>query len=96
MNIMKSISILNLKLSLLHCYQYFLSDFSDQSLFETCVSNMMREIATFGSKRKAEHKFLIHIATNKDEKLNQILLANFGNPKSRKKYVHTNVIMIYK
>jgi hypothetical protein len=30
---------------------------------------MMREIATFDSERKAEHKFLIHIATKKDEKI---------------------------
>jgi hypothetical protein len=56
---------------------------------------MMREIETFVKERKAEHKFVIHIATNKDEKLNQILLANFGNPKLKKKYVHTNVILIY-
>ena len=57
----------------------------------------MREIATFDSERKAKHKFLIHITTNKDEKLNQILLDNFGNPKSRKKYVHTlSQILIYK
>jgi hypothetical protein len=48
---------------------------------------MMREIETFESERKAEHKFLIHIATNKDEKFNQILRDNFGNPKARKKYV---------
>ena len=82
---------------MLHCYQYFLSDFSDQSLFEICVSNMMKEIETFESERKAEHKFLIHIATNKDEKFNQILRDNFGNPKARKKYVHTlSQIMIYK
>jgi len=89
--------ILNLKLSLLHCNQYFLSDFSDQSLFEVCVSDMMREIATFESERRAEHKFLIHVATSKDEKLNEILLANFGNPKARKKYVHPfSQILIYK
>ena len=58
---------------------------------------MMREIATFDSERKAEHKFLIHIATNKDEKINQIIQANFDNRKARKKYVHTlSQIMIYK
>lgn len=57
----------------------------------------MREFAIFESERKAKHKFLIHIATNKDEKVNQILQDNFGNPKSRKKYVHTlSQIMIYK
>jgi hypothetical protein len=58
---------------------------------------MMREIETFDSESKAKHKFLIHIATNKDEKLNQIILANFDNQKARKKYVHTlSQIMIYK
>ena len=88
---MNSKCILNLKLSLLHCYQYFLSDFSDQSLFETCFSNMMKKIATFDSERKAVHKFLIHIATSKDEKLNQILLANFGNLKSKEK-VCTHIV----
>jgi hypothetical protein len=46
---------------------------------------MMKEIATFDSERKAVHKFLIHIATSKDEKLNQILLANFDNLKSKEK-----------
>ena len=57
----------------------------------------MREIAIFDSERKAEHKFLIHIATNKDEKLNQIIQANFDNLKARNKYVHTlSQIMIYK
>ena len=45
----------------------------------------MKEIATFDSERKAVHKFLIHIATSKDEKLNQILLANFDNLKSKEK-----------
>ena len=77
------------KLKISHlCMPFLVEDFSDQSLFEICVSNVMREIETFKSERKAEHKFLIHIATNKDEKLNHILLANFGNPKSRKKHVH--------